>query len=376
MLERLKQKLAQGLGRARVDGYDTGALTAADEIPAARLIADLGLDVDQRPARDYPGWKRPDRVLVMGATAVRLDWLRAEAGGVDLIGAATAEEGERLVVDADALIGWFTASMIERGTRLRWMQIQRAGAESVVGQPLVASRGIVVTSLKRLASPVVADHAFGLLIALTRRLPDLLEHQRRQHWGQADVDASRLATLHGRTMLVAGLGGIGTALARRAEAFGMRVIALRAGSAPAPAFVERVGGPGDLADFVREAHVVINALPLTAGTERLFDAAMFARMRPDAIFINVGRGASVVSDDLAHALSAGQLAGAALDVTDPQPLPPGHPLWRMPNVVITPHVASWSASTAAWGWVIARENLRRYVAGEPLVSVVDLARGY
>ncbi len=376
MLGRLKQAVARRFGRSRSDGYDTGALTAADDIPAARLIVDLGLEVDPRPSRDYPGWGRLARVLAMGASPARLDWLRAEARGVELVGAATAEEGERLVADADALIGWFTPAMIERGTRLRWMQIQRAGVESVVGQPAIASRDVVVTSLKRLASPVVADHAFALLLALTRRLPELLDHQRRRHWAQADVEAGCLVTLHGRTMLVVGLGGIGTALAQRAAAFGMRVLAVRAGAGPAPSFVERVGGPGDLTDFVREAHVVINALPLTRETERLFDAAVFGRMRPDAIFINVGRGASVVSDDLARALTAGQLAGAALDVTDPQPLPPTHPLWRMPNVVLTPHVASWSASTAAWGWVIARENLRRYVAGDPLVSVVDLVRGY
>jgi phosphoglycerate dehydrogenase-like enzyme len=180
----------------------------------------------------------------------------------------------------------------------------------------------------------------------------------------------------GRTMLVVGLGGIGTEVARRAHALGMRVIATRNSSREGPDFVARVGLPGDLAAFAAEADVVVNATPLTPETEDLFDEEFFAAMKPGGYFVSVGRGASTDTDALVDALRSGHLAGAGLDVTDPEPLPAGHPLWSMPNVIITPHVASNSDVQDEREWILAVENLRRYVAGEPLLNVVDLRRGY
>jgi len=182
--------------------------------------------------------------------------------------------------------------------------------------------------------------------------------------------------LDGKTMLVVGLGGIGTEVAHRAHALGMRVVATRRSSRSGPEFVDYVGLADELVALLAEADVVVNATPLTAETEGMFDAAFFAGMKPTAYFINVGRGRSVVTDDLVAALEAGKLAGAGLDVTDPEPLPPSHPLWRLPNVIITPHVAASSIEARERQRIVIRENLRRYAAGEPMLSVVSVTRGY
>ncbi|MEQ9449861.1 MAG: NAD(P)-dependent oxidoreductase, partial [Rhodospirillaceae bacterium] len=150
----------------------------------------------------------------------------------------------------------------------------------------------------------------------------------------------------------------------------------RNSSRDGPAFVDYVGLASELPELIGEADVVVNATPLTPATTGLFDAAMFERMKTSAFFINIGRGASVVTDDLVTALERGHIAGAGLDVTDPEPLPNGHPLWSAPNVIITPHIAGVSQLKLDRVWEVMRENLRRYVAGEKMLSVVDPTLGY
>jgi phosphoglycerate dehydrogenase-like enzyme len=180
----------------------------------------------------------------------------------------------------------------------------------------------------------------------------------------------------GRTMLVAGLGGIGTEVAKRAHALGMAVIATRNSGTEGPPFVAEVGLPDKLLPFAARADVIVNTLPLTPETKGLFDRRFFDAARRGALFINVGRGGTVVTDDLVAALQDGRLGGAGLDVTDPEPLPPGHALWRAPNVIITPHVAAMLEGNEEPRWVLARENLRRYVEGGKLLSEVDVRKGY
>ena len=140
--------------------------------------------------------------------------------------------------------------------------------------------------------------------------------------------------------------------------------------------MSRVGLSDELPAMIGEADVVVAALPLVPATTHLFDAKMFARMKKTAFFINVARGGSVVTADLVQALTTGRIAGAGLDVVDPEPLPPDHPLWRAPNVIITPHISAGSDLPPEQRWVVARENLRRYVAGEKMLSEVDVRRGY
>ena len=182
--------------------------------------------------------------------------------------------------------------------------------------------------------------------------------------------------VQGRTLLVVGLGGIGTQIARRANALGMRVIATRNSSREGPDFVAYVGLSHELAELAAQADVVVNATPLTPATTGLFDRKLFANMKPGAYFINVGRGKSVVTGDLIEVLNTGHLGGAALDVQDPEPLPAAHPLWTAKNVIITPHISAGSDEQMGRFWLVVRENHRRYVNGERMLNVVDIKRGY
>ena len=182
-----------------------------------------------------------------------------------------------------------------------------------------------------------------------------------------------LSDLEGKTVLVVGLGGIGTEVAKRAHALGMRVIATRASGRTGPDYVSYVGLPDELLKLARDADFVVNCTPLTPQTTGIFNQAFFGTLKRSAYFLNVGRGKSVVTADLVAALGTGKIAGAGLDVVDPEPLPADNPLWRPPNVIITPHVSADTPASLAIYSLLLRENLRRYMAGEPMLSVVDMS---
>jgi len=212
-----------------------------------------------------------------------------------------------------------------------------------------------------------------MTLMLSRKLHYYQEQQDQQRWART---AELSTDLSGKTLLILGLGGIGTETARRASALGMRVIATRNSSREGPEFVDKVGLADEMYEFAGEADFVVNALPLTDKTKGLIDSEFFDALRPGAYYISVGRGKTTVTDDLVAALNDGTLAGAGLDVTDPEPLPSDHPLWVAKNVVITPHIAGRNFDSVQRTLIIARENLRRYVLGENLLSVVDVERGY
>ncbi len=230
--------------------------------------------------------------------------------------------------------------------------------------------------MQKVAGPVMAEHVTAMILAFARGLHVYVKAQSQGVWQPDLVTPEQAFSLSGKTLFVAGLGGIGTEVARRGDALGMRVIGTRASERPTPPFVSRVGPPDETIAMAREADIVVNALPLTEKTRRLFNATVFDEMKPTAYFINVGRGATVVTADLVEALQSKKIAGAGLDVTDPEPLPQGHPLWKMPNVIITPHVSSVADIDLESRWLLMRENLRRYVAGDRMLSVVDTSRGY
>lgn len=342
---------------------------------AAQLLGELDVPEADTPVREHPGWRPPVRVLVGGggATPERLAELQAVAPGVEIVPIRPGQAAQEAVATADALIGTCHPALLEAGTSLRWVQAFGAGVEDCLASPFIGERGILLTNVQRVLAPAMAEHVMALALSLARQLPAYRDHQRDGLWRRAGGPE---VTLQGRTMLVVGLGGVGTEVAERAHAFGMTVTAIRNSDRPGPPTVSRVGQSAALHDFLREADVVVNTLPLTDETRHMFDARAFAAMKPGAWFINVGRGATVVTADLTQALEAGHVGAAALDVTDPEPLPSDHPLWRMPNVIITPHVAPNSEVNIDSRWALFRENLRRYVAGEPMLSVVDTSRGY
>jgi phosphoglycerate dehydrogenase-like enzyme len=190
-------------------------------------------------------------------------------------------------------------------------------------------------------------------------------------------DAAKADELQGKTMLIVGMGGIGTQIAKRANAFGVRVMAVDPNEAIIkPAFVFSLERPATMMERIPQADVVVLACPLTKETKGMFGASQFGAMKKSAQFINIARGGLVDQQALLDALKKGAIAGAGMDVTDPEPLPDGSPLWNMPNVVISPHLGGQSPGASDRQWRLFRENIRRFVAGEPLLCVVDKQRGY
>jgi phosphoglycerate dehydrogenase-like enzyme len=281
----------------------------------------------------------------------------------------------REVAAADAAIGRLcSAQLLSEAKQLQWIQWPAAGVERCVQQPLLHERHLLLTNLQRTMAGSMAEHVLGMMLVLSRHLDWFLRQQQQAHW--AGDDAPQLVDLEGKTVLVVGLGGIGTEVARRAHAFGMRVTATRASDRSGPDFVSYVGLPDELGKLAKDADFIVNCAPLTPQTTGIFNQTFFAGLKPGAIFISVARGQSTITGDLVAALNSGKLGGAGLDVVDPEPLPADSPLWRAPNVIITPHVSANSPLADELRNQVIVENLRRYVAGEPMLSVVDIERGY
>lgn len=352
------------------------AVAADEQAELARLVLELGLQESATAVSARPDWSPPRRVVIPAADPARLAWMQEAAPGVTLLPAKDRMEAARLAADADAVIGFCTAEVLSAGSGIRWIQVLSAGVERCVGIPGFADRGIVLTNMQKVAGPVMSEHVIAFMLALTRGFATYVPLQARGEWRDDAVPSSRMWSVEGRTMLVVGLGGIGTETARRAHALGMKVIAIRNSGRHGPPFVAEVGLAPDLREFAGRADVIVNTLPLTAETQGIFDRGFFDAAKRGALFVNVGRGGSVVTADLVAALEDGRLGGAGLDVTDPEPLPPDHPLWRAPNVLITPHISADIDTGDGPRWLIARENLRRYAAGGKLLSEVDVRRGY
>ena len=346
---------------------------------AARLIAEYGLRETPAPLAARPGWRRPARVLVDAGTPGLLDGLRPLATGTELVPVSTIEQLRAAAPTADAVIGrqGFVCDpdVLAAGARLLWLQALSSGVERCTGRPELADGDPLLTNLRAIAGPVIAEHTIAMMLALTRGLHVSIPRQARGDWS-TDYPGTPLVAVQGRTMLVVGLGGIGGGIAQRAKALGMRVTATRGTRQDKPPYVDEVGLPEDLPRLIAAADVVVHAAPLTPATRHLYDARMFARMKPAAYFINVARGGAVVEADLIAALESRRLAGAALDVTEREPLPKDHPLWRAPNLVLTPHMSGETDAGTAALLLVVRENLRRFLAGERMLSPVDPGRGY
>ncbi|HLA73920.1 MAG TPA: D-2-hydroxyacid dehydrogenase [Steroidobacteraceae bacterium] len=357
----------------------------APDPKAVEAIKQLGLDEGATALRDLPGWRAPKRLVinmngpVTANSKQSLDALQAAAPDLEIVMVGSVEEMIAQAGTADAIAGGDDSVCDERvlaaAKKLRWVSVYSAGVESCLGKKGLQKPGLVVTNMKAVLGPVMSEHTTALMFALSRSLQVSVARQGTAEWS-GNFRGSEPQALTGKTLLVVGLGGIGTEVARRAHALGMNVIATRASSREGPDFVSHVGLSDELPTLITQADVVVSTLPLVPSTTRLFDAKMFARMKKTAFFINVGRGGSVVTDDLVAALNNGVIAGAGLDVTEPEPLPKDHPLWKAKNIIITPHMSARSDLGQAVRELILREQLRRFVAGDKLLSVVDLQKGY
>ena len=340
------------------------------------LVKRYGLEESKAPVRERAGWAPPRKVLVWNRTPQLLSTLQSAAPGVDLIPAANQAEAVRLAAEADAVIGFCSEEVLEAGSRIRWVQVFWAGVEDCVSVPALRERAVLLTNMQRVAGPVMAEHVVAMMLAFARGLQFFIPERAAGRWTDEPPSSVRMVTIEGKNVLVVGLGGIGTEVARRAHALGMRVTATRASGREGPEFVSYVGLPDELHKLAADADFIVNTTPLTPQTTGIFNAKFFAAAKPGAYFFNVGRGGSVVEADLVAALESGRIAGAGLDVTDPEPLPATSALWKMQNVIITPHVSSDSELGLDARVALICENLRRYVTGERMLSEVDLGKGY
>jgi phosphoglycerate dehydrogenase-like enzyme len=362
--------------------YGASAACAAQPNAVTAVISRHALQEGATPIRQSPLWRTPRKIVLLqfGGQWEHTEAFRRAAGNTNLVVVSDVNSAAAAVADADGIIGSnpeiCDARIINNAKQLRWLASLSAGVELCMQLPAVKARTLNMTNMRGIDSPVIAEHAIALMLALAHGLDRFAIDTSRSVWSRDSAARVPMQMLEGKTLLVSGLGGIGTEVARRGNALGMKVIATRVGGSGKPEFVSYVGQPSELLPLAKTADVIVSAVPLTAETTGLYDAKFFAVLKPSAFFINIARGGSVVTDALTAALNEGRLAGAGLDVVDPEPLPPGHPLWKSPRILFTPHISARSDLPGEARWTVAVENLRRYVAGDKLLNVVDLTRGY
>lgn len=315
------------------------------------------------------------KVVVAGSAPQRnVDDLRSRFPAIEIV----CVDGDGLIEaikDADAVVtGNLSDEALTNAKRLKWVHRSAAGVEHFM-RPGFRERGLLLTNSSGVSAPNMAEHVIALMLAFARQLPGLFRLQQAHQWRDG-TERERTFELKGQTLVVVGLGAIGLAVAERAAALEMRVVGVRRGEGERPAVVERVVLTAELADVLPEADHIADCLPMTDGTRQLFNAAIFGRAKRGAYFYNVGRGGTVDSDALIAALQSGRLAGAGLDVTDPEPLPSDSPLWDMPNVLITMHTSGGTRHIWDRVFALVEENIVRYESGQPLVNVVDQEQGY
>ena len=350
-----------------------------------RELEQLGLT--EGPPMKKPGWTPPRKVVFSGEPSSLALLQRTAPQGLSVVGAPSDTDALlREVADADAVIGKIAPEVVAAGKKLRWVHSISAGVEAYVGIGDAKTPGIdallksdiVLTNGRRCYGPNIADQVFGYLLNFTRQMKTSVEGRLKEGsaWKNVDPGDAQEVELRGKTMVIVGLGGIGTEVARRARGFGMRIVGVDPKVQPPPRLVDVLYRPADLLAAVKDADVLVVACPLTRETRGMIGSPVFEALKRGAYLINVARGRIVDADALAAAARSRKLAGVGLDVTDPEPLPDSSPLWKLDNVIITPHNAGQSDGSRRRIDLLAQENIRRFAAGEPLLNVVDKAAGY
>jgi phosphoglycerate dehydrogenase-like enzyme len=313
------------------------------------------------------------KILVdVALTDAQLTRIREAGGDAAVVVETETAAMNREVREADVVFGQFNPDLFERGGQLRWVQTLGAGVDTLLFEDFVKSE-IVLTSEKGYVGPHLAEHAFALLLAITRGIARSVREATWDNRWSIRGDAWELTD---RTMGIVGLGGTGREVARRAAAFGMRVIAVDPELVPRPAEVEAVWRMDRFPELLRQSDAVVICAPLTNETRGLFNLDAFRQMKRTAILINVTRGEIVDDASIVQALREGLIAAAGLDVTPIEPLPPGHPLWTMTNAVITPHVAGASPRRMDRAVDLFCRNLVALRQGGALESIIDKRKGY
>ncbi|MFN2201918.1 MAG: D-2-hydroxyacid dehydrogenase [Caldilineaceae bacterium] len=298
--------------------------------------------------------------------------LQSDVPDLRVVVAETQEDARRELPDADAVFGRIPPELLPLATNVRWLQAPAAAPPAGFYYEALAEHPLIACNMRGIFDDHISHLILLYVLALGRGLPYYMEAQRERRWDE-DARKHGYVDLGQATALIVGVGGIGHETARLCHEFGLRVIGVDQRWEYDPPHVER-HDPEDLDSLLPKADFVIVTTPHTPQTEGMWNRQRFALMKPEAYFINIGRGLTTRLDDLVAALSDGQIAGCALDVFEIEPLPADHPLWTMPNVILTPHIASYQAESVNERYYgVLVDNARRFVAGKPLRNVVDKA---
>lgn len=316
------------------------------------------------------------RILVPKGLLKETTGLLSRHPGLELVEYPNRQAMADRIGHCQAVITWnITAEALRRAPQLRWIHSLTGGVDGFLRFPKLRDNpDIVLTSMKIQKGPEMADHAMALLLALTRNLPQFIRNMDTAKW--KNNSTLPIIELRGKTMLIIGMGGCGTQVAERAHASGMRVIGTDPKDIPFMGAVEYVGKPDELHDLLPKADVIVSCAPSTSQTKGLLDEKAFGRMKNEVYIVNVSRGSLIVTDALVDSLRSGKVRAAGLDVVAPEPLPENHPLWAMPNVVITPHFAGLSDGRRERQRELALENIDRFLRGLPLKNVINKKLGY
>ena len=376
--------------RSQPGGLPSGSY---EDFTPEQLVRAFNLRESDVPVRDMPGWAPPTKVVVVlpeewDIREERMAFLQAVAPGVELVPVRNQRDAVDRGVLADAQVvmglGCSASTVAVIGPETRWIQSGSVGVDRCftngVDAPetnaFLQENEILATSIRSMTAPASAQHALTIILSLIGGMDIHLDRQRNHEWGRTSTDVVKDANLdrefQDNTLLLVGLGSIGTEVGRLAHALGMRVIATRNSRTPGPDFVEYVGLSDEMYTLAGEADVVFAAVPMTPDTEGMFDARFFDSMKETAYFVSVVRTPVIDWDDLKAALASGAIAGYGTDDLPQRDFE----LWDMPRVVMTPHVSDYSNRYRDNQFLLYRENLRRYIAGDRMLNVVDLNRGY
>jgi phosphoglycerate dehydrogenase-like enzyme len=369
-------------------GTQAALAAEADTVDLAAALTEFQLAESNRTVKELiTGWVAPKKLVVVVDKPERTAWLQqAMPAGTTVVGVRRDAEAQEMLGDADAIIEVNCAIAVGDAPKpkLKWVHGNSGGGDTCLQISSIVRGETLLTNSQKVKNTVLAEMGMGYVFALARSIDVGLENQKQRDLNKRGRPGKRL---EGSTMLIVGLGGAGTEIARMAHAVGMKVVATDPVNRNRPDFVSHLGLPEELPTLVTQADVVMIAAPLTPSTRGLFNAAMFARMKRDAIFINWTRADIVVADDLAAALKAGTIGSAALNWASQTPLAKDSPLWDAPNLILAPwagaptaagprDTSSKAARDSEMRWLVVRENMRRFATGAKMYSVFDLARGY
>lgn len=313
----------------------------------------------------------PKKIVVTGRGGTYLKEMQQVAPGINFV-VATEQNAINEIVDADAILGTITPELFKAGKKLKWVHIYSAGVERYRFPEFIQSK-VMLTNGKIIQGPEIADHALALLLSLTRNLTQAIADRSKEEWAKGEWKAIEL---RGKTAVIIGVGGIGSQIATRVAGFGMTVIGVDPKDIPFHPAISKVVPPDRLDTVLPLADVVFTSVPHTPESEHMMGPRQFELMKKNSYFIAVSRGKIYDTPALVKAIDEKKLAGAGLDVTDPEPLPKGHPLWQFNNVVITPHIATVSDGVGARYKELVLDNVERFAKGEPMRNLVDKVKGY